>query len=335
MDLQNNNATHVAALDERGVTLEREGKATKFIPWGVDDEARTAAADAKTAAASASTKATNAKKAADQAAADAAAASETAAAAAAKADTAKQTADEAKAAAEAVGDGFVKTEADEVQTAGVGIQSQNAKDGKPAFELVDNRATIGDKPWDATVTDSEGIAFEEEGDSQIGLIAGDYFTTINAGAQDDRFSAVAKLLAYAQNGGESEASLVLGVKGLKQAGGLAYFRGIEFDARKTEMVIYEGTNIVNRVDLRKLGKEPTIKQPPGHDVEVTINGNSVMCRPLYTVAYDSYDVGSNVIEVYTEVVQAKSGDDYYFLVKSTFNGEIYQGSVLNALLSAV
>ena len=102
MDLQNNTATKVAALDERGVTLERDGKPTKFIPWGEDAEARAAAAKAqttantaKTAAQAADGKATAAQKAADDAATEAATAQETAEDAQNAADAAQTAADAA------------------------------------------------------------------------------------------------------------------------------------------------------------------------------------------------------------------------------------------------
>ncbi|MBP3685518.1 MAG: hypothetical protein J6J21_00640, partial [Clostridia bacterium] len=74
MDLQNNSATRVAGLDERGVSIERDGKQIKFIPWGEDAEARAAAAAADTKAGNAQKTANEAKTAADTAAAAAAAA---------------------------------------------------------------------------------------------------------------------------------------------------------------------------------------------------------------------------------------------------------------------
>lgn len=102
MDLQNNSATKVAALDERGVTLERDGKQTKFIPWGEDAEARAAAAaaqksadDAATEAATAQETAEDAQNAADAAERKATAAQTAAGAAEAKANEAKATADAA------------------------------------------------------------------------------------------------------------------------------------------------------------------------------------------------------------------------------------------------
>lgn len=105
MDLQNNSASKVAALDERGVTLETDGKVKKFIPWGEDAEARAAAAAAQSTADTATNKANAAQTAAD--AADAKAQNATAAAA-----DAQRTADAAQAAA-----GDAATAAEAAQTA--------------------------------------------------------------------------------------------------------------------------------------------------------------------------------------------------------------------------
>lgn len=108
MDLQNNTATKVAALDERGVTLERDGKPTKFIPWGEDAEARAAASKAQSTANTAKTNAARAQTTADaagtaaaDAASDAAEAKETADAAIANAEAAHTAADAAQTAAQA------------------------------------------------------------------------------------------------------------------------------------------------------------------------------------------------------------------------------------------
>ena len=114
MDLQNNSATRVAGLDERGVSIERDGKQIKFIPWGEDAEARAAAA-------AADTKAGNAQKTANEAQT----ATDTAAAAAAAADTkagnAQKTANEAM---QNTGN-FVKKTSDDAQTVGNLLTSQS------------------------------------------------------------------------------------------------------------------------------------------------------------------------------------------------------------------
>lgn len=91
MDLVNNSMTKVAALDERGVTLEKDGKPTKFIPWGEDTEARAAAAAADKKASKASSNATAALSKAEVATG--------------KADAAQATADEAKEIAKKAGGG--------------------------------------------------------------------------------------------------------------------------------------------------------------------------------------------------------------------------------------
>lgn len=91
MELVNNSMTKVAALDERGVTLEKDGKPTKFIPWGEDTEARAAAAAADKKASKASSNATAALSKAEVATG--------------KADAAQATADEAKEIAEKAGGG--------------------------------------------------------------------------------------------------------------------------------------------------------------------------------------------------------------------------------------
>ena len=114
MDLQNNSATRVAGLDERGVSIERDGKQIKFIPWGEDAEARAAAAAADTKAGNAQKTANEAKTAADTAAAAAAAADT-------KAGNAQKTANEAM---QNTGS-FVKKTSDDAQTAGNLLTSQS------------------------------------------------------------------------------------------------------------------------------------------------------------------------------------------------------------------
>lgn len=179
MDLQNNSASKVAALDERGVTLETDGKVKKFIPWGEDAEARAAAAAAQSTADTATNKANAAQTAADAAdakaqnataaaadaqrtadaaqaaAGDAATAAEAAQTAAneagTKADAAGTKADAAQtaaeAAAEAAGNAVQKTSA-EPQTAGTVLTSENAPYGtttKPSsgWQLTDFYDHVG------------------------------------------------------------------------------------------------------------------------------------------------------------------------------------------------
>ena len=124
MDLANNSFTHVADLDERGVTLERDGKRIKFIPWGEDAEARAAAAAAQETADAAQETADTAQTTADTAEtkADAAqAAAETAdgkaEAAQAAADAAQETADTAQTTADTA-----ETKADAAQAAADGLE---------------------------------------------------------------------------------------------------------------------------------------------------------------------------------------------------------------------
>ena len=93
MDLANNNFTHVADLDERGVTLERDGKRLKFIPWGEDAEARAAAAAAQETADSAQETADTAQTTADTAETKADAAQAAAETADGKAEAAQAAAD--------------------------------------------------------------------------------------------------------------------------------------------------------------------------------------------------------------------------------------------------
>lgn len=103
MDLANNNFTRVADLDERGVTLERDGKRLKFIPWGEDAEARAAAAAAQETADAAQETADTAQITADTAETKADAAQTAADTADGKAEAAQAAADAAQETADAAG----------------------------------------------------------------------------------------------------------------------------------------------------------------------------------------------------------------------------------------
>lgn len=126
MDLQNNNATRVAGLDERGVSIERDGKQVKFIPWGEDAEARAAAAAASGAADAAGRKA---KQAAEKADSAAAAAAEAASAAGEATETAQEAQEAAEQAAASASNAVQKISS-EPQTAGKTLTSQS--DGVPS-----------------------------------------------------------------------------------------------------------------------------------------------------------------------------------------------------------
>ena len=147
-----NNAKRVAALDERGVTIERDGKQTAFSPWGEDPTARAAAAEAQSTADTATTKANSATSKANSAANKANANED-----AISALDGRVTALEEQGGGDA--GAYVKQDvaADEVQTAGVKLQAATYAEGDGWALDYSTFSLVGGENCAVTMKVNEGV----------------------------------------------------------------------------------------------------------------------------------------------------------------------------------
>lgn len=247
MDLQNNSATRVAALDERGVTLERDGKPLKFIPWGEDAEAREAAAAAQATAEEAGTVA-------DTAATAAAEAQETAAGAMQTAETATETATEAQEIA-----GTAQTAA---QEAGQAAQAaQDTADGA------------------ATAAQEAGQAAEAAQQAAENAVQ----KTVPADDPDARIQTAGRMLKGQQPGthwtlgenADGNMLLTLGSDAGTAVNFLVWKEGVATNFVKN---LAKGANIESRVDLRA-GRGVIAD----HNMNVEYDGQQVNVRYAFTL----------------------------------------------------
>lgn len=266
MDLQNNTATKVAALDERGVTLERDGKATKFIPWGEDAEARAAAATAQATADKAKTDAATAKKTASEAKT----AAGEAAAKAGELEAETDSLDERVTALEDGGGGaggdYVKLESDTAQTAGHDLAAVNGgwslEEGTlPGDAKAISLAGIGGMQARAAITET---GQEEVFEASVQNGFGAQFQQVHAGTNLSRTFAARGWSTASLDGEEVD---FLAGEMLDVYGGTAVHH--EFMAHSAETVKGGVPRRLINVDVRLEGQyDPTAQTEESNVIEI-------------------------------------------------------------------